>query len=168
MNGKAEIILIAAVAENGVIGRDNALPWRLKADLAHFKAATSGHPVLMGRKTWESLGRPLPGRRNLVVTRDSAYSASGAEVFASPEAALAAAGDARVFVIGGAEIYRQLLARADALMLTEVHARVDGDARFPDFDRSQFVETSRIPHAADADNEFAFAFVEYRRLVSPA
>ena len=120
MSGKTEIILIAAVAENGVIGRDNALPWRLKADLAHFKATTSGHPVLMGRKTWESLGRPLPGRRNLVVTRDPAYSASGAEVFVSPEAALAAAGATKVFVIGGAEIYRQLLGRADVLMLTEV------------------------------------------------
>ena len=167
MSGKTEIILIAAVAENGVIGRDNALPWRLKADLAHFKATTSGHPVLMGRKTWESLGRPLPGRRNLVVTRDPAYSASGAEVFVSPEAALAAAGATKVFVIGGAEIYRQLLGRADVLMLTEVCAHVDGDARFPDFDRSQFVEKTRTPHAADADNEFPFAFVEYRRQISP-
>ncbi|AKU13087.1 dihydrofolate reductase [Azoarcus sp. CIB] len=160
---RPEVVLIAAVARNWVIGRNNALPWRLKADLAHFKATTVGHPVLMGRKTWESLGRPLPGRRNLVVTRDSAYAASGAEVFASLDAALAAAGDGKVFVIGGAEIYRQLLERADGLVLTEVGAEVDGDAFFPDFDRSRFTETRRESHAEDANNEFAFDFVEYRR-----
>lgn len=163
MTTRPEIILIAAVAENGVIGRDNTLPWRLKADLAHFKATTSGHPVLMGRKTWESLGRPLPGRRNLVVTRDPGYSAAGAEVFTSPDAAIAAVGDGKAFVIGGAEIYRQLLDRADALILTEVHAAVDGDAHFPDFDRTTFVEYTRSTHAADVNNEFAFDFVEYRR-----
>lgn len=163
MTSRPEIILIAAVAENGVIGRDNTLPWRLKADLAHFKATTSGHPVLMGRKTWESLGRPLPGRRNMVVTRDPGYSAAGAEVFTSPGAAIAAVGGGKVFVIGGAEIYRQLLDRADALILTEVHAEVDGDAQFPDFDRTRFVEYARSTHAADVSNEFAFDFVEYRR-----
>ncbi|NMG01079.1 dihydrofolate reductase [Aromatoleum toluolicum] len=160
---RPDVVLIAAVARNGVIGRDNALPWRLKADLAHFKATTVGHPVLMGRKTWESLGRPLPGRRNLVVTRDESYAASGAEVFASLDAALAAAGDGKVFVIGGAEIYRQLLDRADALVLTEVGAEVDGDAFFPAFDRSLFTESRRETHAADTNNEFPFDFVEYRR-----
>ncbi|NMG76827.1 dihydrofolate reductase [Aromatoleum diolicum] len=161
----AEVILIAAVATNGVIGRENTLPWRLKADLAHFKATTSGHPVLMGRKTWESLGRPLPGRRNLIVTRDPGYAAPGAEVFNSPEAALQAAGSGKVFVIGGAEIYRQLLDRADALILTEVHADVAGDAAFPDFSRTRFVEIRREAHCADAYNEFPFDFVEYRRRV---
>lgn len=160
---RSEVVLIAAVARNGVIGRDNALPWRLKADLAHFKATTVGHPVLMGRKTWESLGRPLPGRRNLVVTRDESYTANGAEVFASLDAALAATGGGKVFVIGGAEIYRQLLERADALVLTEVAAEVDGDAFFPDFDRSRFTETRRESHPADANNEFPFDFTEYRR-----
>ena len=163
MNGQAEVILIAAVARNGVIGRENALPWRLKGDLAHFKAVTSGHPVLMGRKTWESLGRPLPNRRNLVVTRTPDYRAKGGEVYASPEAALIAAGSGKVFVIGGAEIYRQLLDRADTLMLTEVAAEVDGDAFFPDFDRSRFSETRRESHPADANNEFPFDFAEYRR-----
>lgn len=162
MSGQ-EIVFVVAVAQNGVIGRDNALPWRLKADLAHFKATTLGHPVLMGRKTWESLGRPLPGRRNLVVTRDTDYVATGAEVFASIDAALAAAGNGKVCVIGGAEIYRQLLDRADALVLTEVRADVEGDAFFPAFDRSRFIEVRREAHAADADNEHPFDFVEYRR-----
>ena len=158
-----EIILIAAVARNGVIGRDNALPWRLKSDLVHFKATTTGHPVLMGRKTWESLGRPLPGRRNLVVTRAAGYTAPGAEVFDSPEAALAATAGGKVFVIGGAEIYRQLLDRADALNLTEVDATVTGDAFFPDFSRTRFIETHRESHGADEHNQFPYAFVEYRR-----
>jgi len=160
---RAEVLLVAAVAQNGVIGRDNALPWRLKADLARFKATTMGHPVLMGRKTWESLGRPLPGRRNLVVTRDAGYTAQGAEVFTSPDAALLAAGSGKVFVIGGADIYRQLLDRADALLLTEVAAQVAGDAFFPPFDRASFVEIRREPHDADVSNEFPFDFVEYRR-----
>jgi len=162
---RPEIVTIAAVARNGVIGRDNALPWRLKADLAHFRAATMGHPVLMGRKTWESLAKPLPGRRNLVLTRQPGYRAQGAEVFASVEEALAALKDAaRVFVIGGAEIYRILLQKTDILLLSEVAADVAGDARFPDFDRACFKEVSRTTHAADADNEYAVDFVEYRRV----
>jgi dihydrofolate reductase len=160
---RTEIVLIAAMAKNGVIGRNNTLPWRLKGDLAHFKAVTFGHPVLMGRKTWESLGRPLPGRRNLVVTRDPSYVAQGAEVFGSPEEALQTLDYDRVFVIGGAELYRQLLDRADVLMLTEIHADVAGDAHFPNFPREEFSEVSRANHAADAQNEYAFDLVEYRR-----
>ncbi len=167
LRSRPEIVLIAAVARNGVIGRDNALPWRLKADLAHFKAATTGHPVVMGRKTWESLGRALPGRRNMVVTRDTAYRAPGAEVFASPEAAIDAvveAGGERLFVIGGAEIYRQTIACADRLLLTEVQAdEIDGDTRFPFIDQSVFVETGREAHSADESNEFDYDFVEYAR-----
>lgn len=162
MSGSLEVILIAAVARNGVIGRENALPWRLKADLAHFKARTMGHPVLMGRKTWESLGRPLPGRRNLVLTRDAGYCAEGAEVFTSLDCALGAT-TGKLFVIGGAEIYRAALHRADVLDLTEVDAEVDGDAFFPEFDRSAFREVSREHRAADAENEFGFDFAEYRR-----
>lgn len=165
MSRRPEVILIAAVARNGVIGRENALPWRLKADLAHFKAATLGHPILMGRKTWESLGRPLPGRRNLVVSRDPAWQAAGAEAFTSPAAALAAAdGAEKLFIIGGAELYRQMIEDADTIMLTEVWADVDGDARFPNYDRKRFEEVAREPHQADADNEFDFDFVTYRRL----
>lgn len=162
---RPEIVLIAAVAHNGVIGRDNALPWRLKADLAHFRAVTMGHPVLMGRKTWESLAKPLPGRRNIVLTRQTGYKAQGAEVFSSPAQALAALTDAaRVFVIGGAEIYRLLLQKADSLILSEVAADVAGDACFPDFDRANFQEISRATRSADADNEYAVDFVEYRRI----
>lgn len=160
----AEVIVIAAVARNGVIGRDNALPWRLKADLQHFRAVTLGHPLLMGRKTWESLGRPLPGRRNMVISRSSEFCAAGAEVFPSTEAALAAVGgNEKVFVIGGAEVYRQIMPIADRLMLTEVWADVEGDAHFPPVDNTQFIEERREPHEADADNEHDFDFVEYRR-----
>ena len=164
MSTTPEVILIAAVARNGVIGRENALPWRLKADLAHFKAATTGHPVLMGRKTWESLGRPLPGRRNVVITRNPDYVAEGAEVHPDPASALRALeGMPRVFVIGGAEIYSQLLPMANVLMLTEVAADVTGDAHFPAFDRERFLETSRTACKSDADNQHDFDFVEYRR-----
>lgn len=163
MSNRPEITLIAAVARNGVIGRENTLPWRLKADLAHFKRSTLGHPIVMGRKTWESLGRPLPGRRNLVVTRNARYVAEGAEVFTDPQAAIAAAGADTVYVIGGAELYRQLLDQADRLVLTEVAADVEGDAHFPGFDRSAFEEVAREAHTADTDNEHDYAFVEYRR-----
>lgn len=163
MSTTPEITLIAAVARNGVIGRNNGLPWRLKADMQHFRAMTMGHPVVMGRKTWESLGRPLSGRRNIVVTRDTQFRAEGAEVFHSPEAALAAAGDAeRIFVIGGAQLYNTLLPRADRLELTEIWADVEGDAHFPLFDRSDFVEERRDARTADADNDFDFDFVSYR------
>ncbi|WP_068637554.1 dihydrofolate reductase [Thauera butanivorans] len=163
MSTTPEITLIAAVARNGVIGRDNGLPWRLKADMQHFRAMTMGHPVVMGRKTWESLGRPLSGRRNIVVTRDTQFRAEGAEVFHSPEAALAAAADTeRIFVIGGAQLYNTLLPRADRLELTEIWADVEGDAHFPLFDRSDFVEERRDARTADADNDFDFDFVSYR------
>lgn len=163
MSKPTRIVLIAAVARNGVIGRDNTLPWRLKADLAHFKRSTLGHPILMGRKTWESLGRPLPGRRNMVISRQSDYDTPGAERFGDPDSALAAAGGETVFVIGGGELYRQLMSRADALVLTEIAADVEGDAHFPDFDREAFIEVSREAHQTDADNDFDYAFVEYRR-----
>jgi len=164
MNTRPEITIIAAVARNGVIGRDNGLPWRLKADLQRFRALTMGHPLLMGRKTWESLGRPLPGRRNIVISRNPNFQADGAEVFPSAAAALeAVGGDAKVFVIGGADVYRQLMPCADRLMLTEVWAEVDGDAHFPPIDSMQFIEERREAHDADADNEHDFDFVEYRR-----
>ena len=158
-----EIIFVVAIGRNGVIGRENRLPWRLKADLAHFKATTLGHPILMGRKTWESLGRPLPGRRNLVVTRNSAYPAPGAEVFPDIGAALEAVEPGKVFVIGGAELFRQLLDRVDAIVLTEVLAEVSGDVYFPTFDRGDFIEVRRESHSADSENEYPFDFVELRR-----
>jgi dihydrofolate reductase len=166
MTKTPEIVIVAALARNGVIGRDNGLPWRLKADLQHFRALTMGYPILMGRNTWVSLGRPLPGRRNMVVTRDPELQADGAEVFNSPEAAIAAAALAdneRLFVIGGAQLYSSLLPQADRLVLTEVWADVEGDAHFPMLDRDDFIEERRDPRQADADNEFDFDFVEYRR-----
>lgn len=159
-----EIVLIAAVARNGVIGRDNGLPWTLKADMRRFKSLTTGHPIVMGRKTWDSLGRPLPNRRNLVVTRSTGYQAPGAEVFPAIDAALAAAGDApRLFVIGGADIYRQTLAKADLLLLTEIGAEVEGDAYFPTFSTEGFKETWRESFPADDENNYPYDFVEYRK-----
>ena len=159
-----EIVIVAAVARNGVIGSDNGLPWRLKADLQHFRTLTMGHPILMGRNTWTSLGRPLPGRRNMVVTRDPAFTADGAEVFHDPQAAIAAAaGASTLFVIGGAQLYNTLLRQADRMVLTEVWADVDGDAHFPMLDRSQFIELRRDARTADTDNEYDFDFVEYQR-----
>ncbi|MFV0663784.1 dihydrofolate reductase [Denitromonas sp.] len=160
-----EVVLIAAVARNGAIGKDNALPWRLKADLAHFKATTLGHPIVMGRKTWESLGRPLPGRTNIVISRDPGYAAPGARVVGSlAEATAACADNATVFVIGGAQIYALALPLAARLLLTEVDVEIDGDAFFPVIDQAAFEETARRHHPQDADNEHAVDFVEYRRI----
>jgi dihydrofolate reductase len=159
------IALVAAVACGGVIGRDGGLPWHLAEDLARFKSLTTGHTVVMGRKTWDSLPerfRPLPGRRNIVVTRDPDWPADGAEPAGSLEDALAlATEDARVFVIGGAQIYRLALPLADELLLTEIDLVVEGDAFFPEFDRADFDERSREPHVAEDGT--CFAFVDYRR-----
>jgi dihydrofolate reductase len=156
------VSLIAALAKNRVIGAGNALPWRLPEDLKHFKALTMGHPVIMGRKTFESIGKPLPGRRNIVVTRSQSFRAEGCEVVDSPDAALRAAADQaeEVFVIGGAELYRAFLDRADCLYLTEIDRDVEGDAWFPDIDRNEWQESSREPVAGAA---LPCAFVTYRR-----
>jgi dihydrofolate reductase len=156
--------LIAAVARNGVIGREGELPWRLPDDLAHFKRTTLGHPVIMGRRTWESLAGPLPGRRNLVVSRTSGYRAQGAEVFTDLDAALAAcASGPDPFVIGGAELYAQALPRAQRVLLTRVHADVSGDARFPELPADQFREISRVDHPADERHAYAFSIVTLER-----
>jgi dihydrofolate reductase len=162
---KPRVTLIAAVAANGVIGRDNKLPWRLPEDLKHFKVLTMGHPMIMGRKTWESLPGRLPGRPHIVVTRNPDYRAEDATVVGSLPAAIAAAGDAdEVFVIGGAELYGQALAIADQLQLTEIAADFEGDAHFPAYDRSIWQEVSRQEHRAEA--RFDYAFVNYRRKAS--
>ena len=159
------VALIAAVARGGVIGRDGGLPWHLVEDLTRFKSLTTGHAVVMGRKTWDSLPerfRPLPGRRNIVVTRDPDWQADGAERAGSLDDALArGAEETRVFVIGGAQIYRQALALADELLLTEIDRTVEGDAFFPEFGRADFDERSREPHVAEDGTRFAF--VDYRR-----
>jgi len=160
------IILVVAYAVNRAIGRDNALPWRLPADFAHFKRTTLGHPIVMGRKTWESLGRPLPGRRNVVITRNVDYQASGATVVGSLPQALAVCGQAaRICVIGGAQIYTQSLALADEIIATEVQAEVDGDAFFPSLPEGQWREVARLPQPAE--NGYAYDFVTYVRIESP-
>lgn len=165
-----EIVFVVAIAENGIIGAGNAMPWRLKSDLARFKALTIGKPVIMGRKTFESLPRrPLPNRTNIVITRDAAYRAAGAIVTTSAaDAGAVALGDAlrrsaaEIAVIGGAEIFRQWLDRADRLEITEVHARPDGDTHF-DIDKAQWEETERVRHPAGPDDSAAFSYVTYRR-----
>jgi dihydrofolate reductase len=160
-----KLSLIAAVAKNGVIGRDNGLVWHEPLDQQHFRAVTMGCPVVMGRKTWESLParfRPLPGRRNVVITRQSAYDAPGAETAASLDAALDLLADvAQVFVIGGAELFALALPRADRLELTEIGADLEGDTHFPPFSQIGLRATARVPHTA-ADGT-PFAFVTYAR-----
>ncbi|WP_439369942.1 dihydrofolate reductase [Bradyrhizobium sp. PMVTL-01] len=164
-----EIVFVVAIAENGVIGAGNAIPWRLKSDMARFKALTIGKPIIMGRKTFESLPRPLPGRTNIVITRDAAYRAAGAVVTTSAaDAEAVARGDAlrrsvtEIAVIGGAEIYRQWLDRAGRLEITEVHARPDGDTRF-DIDKAEWDEMARVRHPAGPDDSADFSYVTYRR-----
>jgi dihydrofolate reductase len=142
---KQRVVLVAAVADNGVIGRDGDIPWSISEDLKHFRAVTSGHPVVMGRLTYESIGRPLPKRTNIVVTRTPGWSAEGVTVVESLEAALAAArgceGD--VMVIGGAQIYAAAMGAADVQVLTEVHQTPEGDTFYPAYDRSEWIETRR-------------------------
>lgn len=160
-----KISIIVAMAENRVIGRDNQLPWHLPADLKHFKATTLGKPILMGRKTWESIGRPLPERTNIVITRDENYTASGCVVVHSLDAALRAAEHhAEVMIIGGAELYRQVLPQADTLYLTLVHGEFEGDTRFPQWETDAWREVERIDHEADDRNPHAYSFITLERV----
>ena len=170
-----QIILVAAIAENGVIGRDNALPWRLKSDMAHFRALTMGKPVVMGRKTYLSVGKPLQGRTTIVVSRDATFAAPGIVVAPDLEAALATArGDAlrrnvdAIVIAGGADIYAQAMPHATRLAITHVRKRVDGDARFPAIDPKLWREIDRSEHEAGAEDEAAFAFVNYARAAGGA
>jgi dihydrofolate reductase len=159
-----KLSLVVAMAENRVIGHENRLPWHLPADLQHFKAITLGKPVLMGRKTWESIGRPLPGRTNIVITRDAGYVAEGCVVAHTLEEAVRAAGEAaEVMVIGGAQLYRQALPLADTLYLTLVHAEIQGDTRFPAWQPGEWRETARSDHAADDSNPHAYSFITLER-----
>jgi dihydrofolate reductase len=154
--------LIAAMANQRVIGRDNTLPWRLPEDLQHFKRTTLGKPVIMGRKTWESLGRPLPGRRNIVVSRNPDYLPVGGELVSSLEAAMAATADVEeAFVIGGADLYRQALPLAQRIYLTEIAGDYAGDAHFPEFAAADWREVSREAHTSS--DGIAYAFVLYQR-----
>ena len=158
------IALIVAMAENRVIGRNNQLPWRIPADLRHFKALTMGKPIIMGRKTYESIGRPLPGRDNIVITADSRYQAEGCQVVHSIDQALEAAGScAEAMIIGGANLYRQTLENAERLYLTLVKAEPEGDVWFPAIELQQWREIERETHQADERNEYDYDFVVLER-----
>jgi len=165
------IALIWAMARNRVIGRDNALPWHLPADMRHFRELTTGHPVLMGRKTFESLGSPLPGRTNIVVTSNRNFAAKGCLVAHSLGEALAQAiphtqpDDPLLFVIGGAQLYTQALPYADRLYVTQVEAEIEGDAQFPDFDRTLWREIEKVSHPADDKNHYAYFFQTLERKI---
>jgi len=156
--------LVVAMARNRVIGRDNQLPWRLPADLAYFKRVTMGHPIIMGRRTYESIGRPLPGRLNIVVSRNPQFSAPGCTVVPSLAEAWRAAGDAEeVCVIGGTSIFAEALPAADRIHLTEVEAEVPGDTWFPEFDRGEWTEREVERHAPDERHAYPFRIVVLER-----
>ena len=165
-----EVVLIVAVADNGVIGATGAIPWRLKSDMQRLKAMTTGKPVVMGRKTFMSLRRPLAGRTNIVLTRDGSFRAGGAVVTNSFDAARAIAlGDAlrrsvsEIAVIGGAEVYAQWIDVADRLEVTEVHVRPEGDTHFAAIDPAKWQETARVRNPAGPDDSAAFSYATYRR-----
>ena len=164
------LAMMVAKASNNVIGRNNKLPWYLPNDLKYFKQVTFGKPVIMGRKTWESLGKPLPGRTNIVITRQSGFQAEGAKVVATLDEAIAMAenvafidGQEEAVIMGGAEIYALALPRADRLYLTEVHAQVEGDTWFPEYDATEWNEIGREDFQAEGPNPYDYSFVVYER-----
>jgi dihydrofolate reductase len=170
-----KLVLVAAVAENGVIGQGGGLPWRLKSDMQHFRTATIGKPVVMGRKTYLSIGKPLAGRTNIVVSRDPEFAAPGALVAPSVEAALSIArGDAlrrgaeAIAVIGGADLYAQTIERADRLVITHVHLRPDGETTFPEIDRERWNEILRTEQQPGPDDAAGFATAIYERRATSA
>lgn len=160
-----DISLVVAMDENRLIGVRNQLPWRMPADLKHFKEITMGHPIVMGRCTWESIDRPLPGRTNIVVTRQSAYVAKGAVVVDSPEAAKEAAGECdELMVIGGARLYEQLLAEANRIYLTEIHAEFEGDTYFPELNEDEWACVKREDFEKDDRNPYGYTFMVLERI----
>lgn len=160
------ISFIVALTDDHVIGRDNQLPWHIPADLAHFRRMTTGKPVVMGRRTYESIGKPLPNRHNIVITRDTSFRAEGCTVVHSIEDALAAAGDVpEIMVIGGAEIFNTLLPRADRLYLTYVHAEIEGDTFFPPLDPDAWIERYRDSHGVGLKTPYPITYVHYERAV---
>jgi dihydrofolate reductase len=161
------ISIIVAASENGVIGRGGELPWRLSDDLRRFKAITMGKPIVMGRKTWESIGRPLPGRQNIVITRQTGFEADGCDVVGSIDEAVVVAGDAaEIMVIGGSEIYALSLPQAKRVYLTRVHAEIEGDATFPALGEEWYL-VSEEARAADASNEYHVSFRVFERADRP-
>ncbi|MCX7710896.1 MAG: type 3 dihydrofolate reductase [Clostridia bacterium] len=157
------ISMIWAMGKNRLIGRDNQLPWRLPADLANFKRITTGHPVIMGRKTFESLGRPLPGRKNVIITRNKDLSIEGCEILHSVEEACRLAEKQEVFIIGGAEIYSKFLPHADKLYITEIDESFEGDTHFPEFNMDEWVLTSKVKGDKDEKNPYDYYFLVYER-----
>ena len=159
-----KISIIVAMDRNGVIGKDGSLPWYLSSDLKHFKKITMGKPIVMGRKTHESIGRPLPGRENVVITSDKEYQAPGCTVLNSIECVFAKFRHIdEIMIMGGADLYKQLLAGADRIYLTEVHADLEGDTYFPEFDRESWEEIERYDFRADEKNEYNYSFVILER-----
>jgi dihydrofolate reductase len=151
--------IIVAMDDNQLIGKNNALPWHLPADLAYFKKTTTGKTVLMGRKTYDSIGKPLPNRRNVIISRNANFRALGCEVVSSIEAALALAkNDAEVMIMGGSSFYEQILPRVDRLYITEVKGFFEGDAHFPNFNRDDFTEQFRQSHQPDEKNQYTYDF----------
>ena len=158
------VSLVVAAAKNNVIGRDGELPWHLPDDLRHFKRLTTGKPIIMGRRTFESIGRPLPDRHNIVMTRDPDYAAAGCDVVTSVSDALKLAGDdTEVMVIGGGQVYRDFLPRADRIYLTRVQAEIDGDTYFPEIDASDWQLVSSEHHDADEKHAYAFEMMVFER-----
>lgn len=167
--------MIVATADNNIIGKDNDMPWHLPADLAYFKKVTLGKPIIMGRKTYESIGRPLPGRRNIVISRDSAYSAKGIDTVTSVEQALALVDGSNgseaveeIMVIGGGAIYRHCLASADRLYITHIKAAIDGDTHFPDYADGSWQKTASELRPSDEKNAHDLDFCIYNRVVNEA
>lgn len=166
ISSKKRLAAVVAMSENRVIGRNNTLPWHLPADLRHFKAITSGHTLIMGRKTFESIGKPLPNRNNIVVSRDLGLNAKGCIVVNSLEEALASAEvfNTNIYVIGGAQIYAQTLPILQKMYLTLVHHQFDGDAFFPEYNEQEWRVVSKEAHEADAENAYAYTFYEMERV----
>ncbi|ACU03635.1 dihydrofolate reductase [Pedobacter heparinus] len=153
------VSIVVAIAENNAIGKNNELLWHLPTDLKHFKQLTSGHTIIMGRKTFDSIGKPLPNRRNIVITRSNSLEIPGAEVVNNIDQALAlCTAEKEVFIVGGAEIYRQAMDKTDKIYLTTVHAGFEGDAYFPEIDRKKWEEVDNEPHQPDEKNNLAYTF----------
>ena len=155
--------MIVAAADNGVIGKDGDMPWRLSADLKNFKAITSGHTIIMGRKTWDSIERLLPGRTTVIVTRQEEFYVDGAIIVGGIDAAIAATSDPSPFIVGGAEIYRLALPKVTRIFLTRVHAEIEGDTLMPEIDFSQWEKVESLRHHADEKNSHDYSFEVYER-----
>ncbi len=161
MTTKPTISLVAAMANNRIIGKDNQMPWHLPADLQHFKSVTMNKPIIMGRKTYESIGRPLPGRQNIVISRNPNLIIEGCDTVTSLEAALLQAKGEEVMIVGGGQLYTEALGQANKLYLTFIDLDVEGDTQFPDFEQLDLTEVKRIRYQADEKNPYAYEFVDF-------